>query len=51
MGQTVAEMWGFLNILKWWPPPSWIFDISKFLQSEGAKGSNCIKLLNFVAIG
>ena len=30
IGPTAAEIWQFLDFLKWRPPPSWIFEISNF---------------------
>ena len=39
-----------LDFLKWRLPPSWIFEISNFKQSERSRGSNCVIVPNFVEI-
>jgi len=41
--------WAFYS--RWWPPLSRIFKMWKFEGWEGSKGSQCITMPNFVAIG
>jgi len=41
----------FLDFSKWRPPPSSIFKIQIFDHRKGQRGSNCVILPNFMAIG
>jgi len=41
---TAAEIWRFFDFSRWWPPPSWIFQISHFsgrTAQEGRTASPC----------
>ena len=46
----VAEILRFFEFSKWPPPPSWIFEITKFYWLLGQRGSRCISMPNFVKI-
>jgi len=51
IGQLVAKILRFFDFSRWWPPPSWIFEIAKFYCLLGSRVLRRISMPNFVKIG
>jgi len=49
--RSIAEILRFLEFSRWPPPPSWIFEMTKFYWSLRSRGLRRIFVPNFVKIG
>ena len=50
IGRSVVEILRFFGLLRWPPPPSWIFEIVIFYWLLGWRGSRRMSVPNFVKI-